>query len=693
MGGKHMSAKKIVIVDDDPFSIKTLQDVLSQNGYNVALVLDGLTALERITSDPPDLVISDMLLPGLHGFELCRKIRQDALLKDVAVIFLTGVYKTTRYSLEAKKCGAAAFFTKPYDLSEIVQTVEALIGVAELSQTAGDLDEEARRQLDELCRQYARALPAKLEELREIWNMYSSEQHDGKVLRKLFVKVHALAGTGASFGFTCLSEAAQRCERLLDRFIERDRPLSARECAQIEGFCRDLHESAVQNDSAGSRLQLGGTRRTCWVSNAKKIFLVDDDLELTRYLAFQLEIFGYHVCQIHGLDEFQSRLKDETPDVILMDVLFPEENRTGTAFITQLRESEKGLSIPVVFLSVRGDLKSRLDAVRCGCDAFFSKPLDVNGLLDKLDDLTSSADPEAFRVLLVDDEPALTGLYGRILEESGMIVREVNHPMEVMGPLVEFNPELIVMDLYMSECSGLELAKVIRQHEAYLSVPIVFLSSETNRDRQIEVMQEGADDFLIKPIESRRLVESVAFRAKRFRELREQIVRDGLTGLLNHSGGKERLDVEIERARRNQSHLCVAMIDVDHFKQVNDRFGHTFGDRVLKNLSRIMVQRLRKIDVVCRYGGEEFLAILPDTGSVQAEKVLDDIRARFEQFSHGVEEGDLGISFSCGIANYPDFRNAAALIDAADTCLYRAKADGRGRTVRADSNIGADDSA
>jgi diguanylate cyclase (GGDEF)-like protein len=248
-----------------------------------------------------------------------------------------------------------------------------------------------------------------------------------------------------------------------------------------------------------------------------------------------------------------------------------------------------------------------------------------------------------------------------------------------MHELVEFRPDMVLMDMYMPQCNGLELASVIRQQEAYVSLPIVFLSTEANLDLQLEAMHFGGDDFLTKPIHPDQLVSAVVSRVRRSLALRSLMVRDSLTGLFKHTILRELLEVEIARAQRHQSQMAFAMIDIDHFKSVNDIYGHATGDRVIKSLSRLLQQRLRKTDVIGRYGGEEFAVILPSTDALRASGMLNELRTGFAHIRHQSGEATFYSTFSCGIAEYPSCADSHILIDTADRALYDAKRAGRNR--------------
>lgn len=257
--------------------------------------------------------------------------------------------------------------------------------------------------------------------------------------------------------------------------------------------------------------------------------------------------------------------------------------------------------------------------------------------------------------------------------------------MKTLDALADTSPELILLDMNMPGASGQELARVIRQQDAYLSIPIVFLSAESDVGRQREAMSTGGDEFLQKPIEPEHLISAVRSRVIRYRALRALMVRDSLTGLLNHTSFKERLRAEVARTKRLNKVLTVGMIDIDHFKQVNDSHGHPAGDRVIRNLSRLLKQRLRGADVIGRYGGEEFAIVLVDTAIEAAVGVVDHIRKSFAALEQQAGESVFRCTFSAGLAQSPPRMDADSLIQAADEALYQAKHDGRNRVRAAPS--------
>lgn len=412
------------------------------------------------------------------------------------------------------------------------------------------------------------------------------------------------------------------------------------------------------------------------------IYLVADELGLAQDLVLQISQFGYTVRTFTRPEALREAVYRTPPAAIVIHSMQPGFDLVDSALIGEIKRAY-ATPIPVMFISARGDLVARLQAVRAGGDAYFTRPLDVSRFVDQLDMLAARHVPEPYRILIADDDVAMAQYYALTLQQVNMVTETVTDPMRIMHALIEFKPDLILMDLYMPGCTGLELAAVIRQQEAFVSIPIVFLSAETNPDKQLAALRLGGDDFLTKPIQHDHLISSVLARVQRSRILHAFMVRDSLTGLLNHTRIKEQLTLEVERAKRQRSQLSFAMIDIDDFKSVNDTYGHPTGDRVIKSLAQVLQQRLRKTDIIGRYGGEEFAVILPDTNGPTARFVLNEIHLGFSQIQQQAEGVEFFTTFSAGIATFPHYADAAGLSSAADKALYEAKHVGRNRIMLA----------
>ena len=546
-----------------------------------------------------------------------------------------------------------------------------------------DSTAELQEKLRLLAMSYAVKLPDKISQIEQTWGQLQIEWNE-ETLQTLQRMVHSLTSSGKTFGFVELSRMARILEESLKDMVRSKTPANEQQCVQIQNQIAELrqaasHASPTQGEasaSAKTAAEASGFR------GLKQVFVVDDDYEVAQELALQLRHFGYEVRVFNRLDEFRLAVK-QTPDVIiLMDIEFQEDRLVGVKAMKEIQQ-ERAVPAPVIFVSAHDDLVSRLGAVRAGSVAYFTKPVNPGELIDQLDALTSPQPQQPFRVLIVDDSATMLAYHSAVLEQAGMLVSTVSKPMEIMGALLEFDPDLVLMDVYMPECDGIELAKVIRQLGGFVGIPIVYLSAEKDFDKQLEAVSLGGDDFLVKPIEPQHLVFAVKSRIQRTRLLRSFMVRDSLTGLLNHTSIKDQLGREVAHAHRLKTQLAFAMIDIDFFKKVNDSYGHPAGDRVIKSLARLLKQRLRETDLIGRYGGEEFAVIMTGTDGPAAVKVLDGIRDAFSRLIHLSEGKEFSVNLSCGVADIAHFEDAIKIGDAADKALYQAKQAGRNRVVLA----------
>lgn len=533
---------------------------------------------------------------------------------------------------------------------------------------------------------YAAQLPEKLEQIEQAWKHLPTDEWDREGFETLHRKVHSLTGSGKTFGFAELSVAARNLEVCLKLHMQAKSALSAAQRDQIQDLLAKLHQTMGQQSSGreNSENPVRTVRPNYDAAGCHRVFIVEDDVAQAEELQIQLSYFNYQVSVFSNLADFRAAMRQNPEVVVLMDINFPDDPQGGVRVMQEIQRGREKPT-PVIFISAQDEFLTRLEGVRAGGIAYFVKPLHAGNLIDTLDELTSNIPRAAYRVLIVDDSVSLANLYKEVLEQAGMEIKVVNDPLEVMSVLPAFSPDLILVDMYMPGCDGMELAKVIRQMPVYVSIPIVFLSAEKDFDKQLLAMNLGGDDFLSKPIQPEHLVSSVSSRIRRSLRLRSLMVRDGLTSLFNHSAITDQLDREVARAKRQAIPLSFAMVDIDFFRRINDTYGHSTGDRVIKSLSRLLKQRLRQTDLVGRYGGEEFALVLVDTDADSAFKVLDKIREDFAKLHHHADGAEFSVTFSCGVAEVAQFGDATQLSAAADKALYRAKHAGRNQVAGAAS--------
>jgi len=553
-----------------------------------------------------------------------------------------------------------------------------------------DRSSSVRSKIAQLRATFVEQLPGRLSEARRFFEAIRANPGDRETAASLHRFLHSIKGTGNSFGFKDLGAVAAQGEHLAGQLLETPVTvtpafwLDLDECLSNMGLCievlQDVGAAPSQGDKTPSFEIPPESGPQPEESNDKLVYVCEDEPLQAAYLGEQLRCFGYQAVLFNNTADFRQAVLQQQPAAAIMDIMFPEGDSAGANVLVDLR-SNHGKLFPTVFISGRRDFNARLCAIRAGGEAYFAKPVKAMDLVVALDLLTRQSEPEPFRVLLVDDEPEIAQYHSLILENAGMVTQVAYEPESVLDVVSEFRPDLVLMDMYMPKCSGREAAKLIRQIPDFVGLPIVFLSSETDTKKQFSAMTVGAEGFLTKPIQPKDLVTEVALRAERMRTLRSLMARDSLTGLFNHTTTTQLLDNAIIAARRQDSPLSFAMIDLDRFKSVNDSYGHPVGDQVLLALARVLQQRLRNSDLVGRYGGEEFAVILNDASLEKAMQIMEQLREDFSKVVFNVGDTKFSCTFSCGVASFPHLDDMETLREAADKALYQAKHAGRNRVV------------
>lgn len=509
---------------------------------------------------------------------------------------------------------------------------------------------------------------AVLEQRAEQLSQVREQEQRRQLMLDLHERLHRLAGTAGTFGFQALGEQSRLLEQRADCWLEAARPsgqvLSAliQSIHQLVAAARTgTHDRALEAQPEAHALMPAGCR----------IYLLENDLEAGQEMCRTLGNFGYEVLLFPQIPLLQTAIQGQLPDALVVSQHDGELNE-----VTALQQTLES-PLPLLVIGHRVDFDSQLAAVRAGAKGYFTRPLDVTQLENTLENCLNLQLSEPYRVLIVDDDTDLAARYSLVLRNSQMLVQTLTDPSQLFEVMRTFNPEVVLLDMNMPKFTGLELAQMIRLNEEWLRVTIIYLSAETDINRQMAALLKAGDAFITKPISDHALTAAVFSHVQRARSLSMALSRDSLTGLLKHADIKEQVTLEVERSLRSGNPASVVMLDLDHFKQVNDQYGHAAGDNVIRSLANLMRQRLRRIDSLGRYGGEEFVAVLPDCALEQARQIFDEIRQRFSALPFHAGSRVFNVSLSAGISQTDGHSSPTALLERADQALYAAKHNGR----------------
>ncbi len=308
------------------------------------------------------------------------------------------------------------------------------------------------------------------------------------------------------------------------------------------------------------------------------------------------------------------------------------------------------------------------------------------------------------RLLVVDDHEDNVEVLRARLEARGYEVRGANDGQAALDVVEHWIPDLILLDVMMPKVDGLEVVRRLKANDTLPFIPVIMQTALDSTERMVAGFEAGADDYVTKPInfaelEARvksllrikALQEALAERERELSEMNDKLLHisltDGLTGIDNRRSLEQRLHEMFEHSYRLHEPISCVMCDIDHFKKVNDTYGHQAGDEVLKQFAGILKSEAREIDRVGRYGGEEFLLLLPGTVLDSAVTFAERLRHCVDEHTFTYDGGTLKRTMSCGVASWPHPRvaDAEAMLRSADDALYVAKELGRNRVVRFDS--------
>lgn len=292
------------------------------------------------------------------------------------------------------------------------------------------------------------------------------------------------------------------------------------------------------------------------------------------------------------------------------------------------------------------------------------------------------------KVLVIDDSDAIRALVKVRLHGEPIELHLAANGQQGLALAEKLQPDLILLDIDMPDPDGFEVCRRLKSDSRTMTIPVVFLTGMTSTEEKIKGLELGATDYITKPFDPAELRARVraSLRTKYLVDLlARKAMIDGLTGLWNRSYFEARLVSELSLARRAQQPLACLMLDLDHFKNINDRHGHPFGDEVLRSIGQLLSETCRSEDVVCRYGGEEFVILAPNTSAGAAAELAERVRGAIDSRSWGARGQQVRLTCSVGVADLQP--GTPSVVELADAALYQAKHAGRNRVVIADPPV------
>ncbi len=454
------------------------------------------------------------------------------------------------------------------------------------------------------------------------------------------------------------------------------------------------------------------------ITHMPRVLIVDDDLQNVKLMKAKLQNRGYELLEAYSGEDALKKVETSPPDLILLDIMMPGID--GYEVVKRLRKEPKNKDVPIIMVTALDGMEDKIRGFEAGADEFLTKPVNSVELLARIksmlrmrqfqEQLSIRAESEAHfggsllkkahvadpissqRVLVVEDDERDIKLIRNFLngENYELIVAQTGE--EALSIIFNEKIDLVLLDILLPGMDGFELCQRLRETDKTKDIQIVIISCLSDLETRLRGLEEGVDDYLVKPINCREINARVNALLKKkayldklhshYEMALNSAINDGLTGLFNHSYFKRFLDLEVKKSVRQAYPISLLMMDLDDFKKYNDTLGHVTGDIILSEVSRIIKENIREIDFAARYGGEEFAVVLPYAGEQSAMavagRIKESIRSHTYQYEASLEMKRITISM--GLACCPsDAHTANELIQMADSMLLQAKQEGKDR--------------
>lgn len=450
-----------------------------------------------------------------------------------------------------------------------------------------------------------------------------------------------------------------------------------------------------------------------------RVLVVDDMLPNVKLLEAKLMSEYFQVITASNGVEALEKVEAESPDIVLLDIMMPEMD--GYEVCEKIRANPKTAHIPVVMVTALSDQADRNKGLQAGADDFLTKPVNDLALFARVRSLTRlkmmmdewrareatveqfaddehanffSETTEKARILAVTESKLeLDQLTMAVATDQSDVQGEVSGDVAYKRAQVQ-DFDLIIISLSMQNQDGLRLCSMLRNNDRTRSIPMLIIGEEYEMERVAKSLEIGAHDYVLKPLDNGEILARIRtqIRKKRyqnrlrmhFEESLSMALTDGLTGTFNRRYLDRHLPKLIKRSRTASKPVTLMMFDIDHFKKVNDQYGHIVGDEILKEVAKRIHWRLRSSDLLVRYGGEEFVVVLPYVGLESAEIIAERLRMAIsdEVFKVPSYEEPIHVTISIGarIDAYSEL-SEKDLLKHADEALYKAKNSGRNKSV------------
>ncbi|MGE0488867.1 MAG: diguanylate cyclase [Vulcanimicrobiota bacterium] len=589
--------------------------------------------------------------------ELVNDVRKHAQAPPPVMAAILA-YQDKAFLFELVSRGIARLFYQPIEIDELGRQLSWMLGLEKPSLRLFAPTAEPKEGSDTLRQALVAEATRQLQEMARSVREHSFEPRRAEHRERL----RKLVGSLGSFGFVDCSALVRRLENLL----RLERALTAEQDEHFLSLTAEVLELLVAPTPDNPIVAQASSLPTILVSS--------HDTSLRTQLAAEASSHRLRVLDVPPA-QLEGVLAGTAPDGLIVDF-----SRFSSQEVADIGPRLKAAGCPILGLAEQPRLQERAEIASAGVTALLEKPVEASHLLEKLQELLTI--PAFTRIVAMDDDPVFLASLEAMLMPLRAHFTPVSTDQALWEAVETKNPDLVILDIGVPGTDGIKLCRTLRADPRFAELAVILISANVTAEARRRTYEAGADDCVSKSIGTVELRTRIATRLRRAKASRKLEV-DELTQVMTRAPAIKALRHLLTLGRRRMFPVSLAIIDLDHFKQVNDTHGHPVGDQVLRGTARILKQSFRAEDVVSRWGGEEFVVGMLMMTRAQAARRMRDVleRLQLENF-HGQDGSEFKVSFSCGVAQFPeDGMELESLYREADRGLYLAKEGGRCQVV------------
>lgn len=611
------------VLDISGLTLNPISCEVSYQQQPIKLTAKEYSLLEILLRNPTRVFSRSQILDKIWTFD-------DPPLEESVKAHIKGLRK------KLKKAGAIDWIENVYGIGYRLNPKVAESKQADHDRNSTSVEQEFERKMELMWLKYQDKMSERLKILQNAVTSIKQARLSSKLHHNAKQAAHKLAGVLGMFS----REAGTKIAREIESLLQDNSVLNVRQQEQFISLVTDLNSLLALNETS-----------TIETRTETNLLLITADAQLTQELQQLSTTQGLAWHQVDNLAEAKMWLENNLSYVAVIDLETATKDREYIDLIKEL--NSRTPAIPTIVLSNTDSLNNRLEATRAGANSFLTKPFNPSVIWQTTINLIQQNQSNFASILIVDDDPVFLDVLRSIIEPWGIKVSTLDRPSRFWQVLRAIQPDLVILDIEMPKINGIELCQVLRSDLDWQELPVLFLTARQDAKTIQQIFEIGGDDYISKPVVGAELIARINNRLERSRLLHRLTTQDRLTGLSNRSQSSRELESSLQQAKDNHQPFCLAVLKITELQQINYKYGHGTGDRILAQWGKVIQAAFRKEEVTGYWGDGDFIIGMPNLNRTQAREHLTELLAVLGKQIFTSPEGErFQVAFSCATAEF-----------------------------------------